>query len=77
MLHILITIFKVSESGLKDMCTFSSIVLNITLCTCKVIFLLSAHSSSVVGYIMGYKVQCNNTLCEYHDCYCSCSWTNS
>ena len=24
MLHILITIFKVSESGLNDMCTFSS-----------------------------------------------------
>ena len=30
-----------------------------TLCTCIMIFLLSAHSSSVVGYIMGYKVQCN------------------
>ena len=43
-----------------------------TLCTCMMMFLLSAHSSdSVVGYIMGYKVQCNSTLEDYHDCYYS------
>ena len=24
-----------------------------------------AHSSSGVGYIMGYKVQCNSTLRDY------------
>ena len=40
-------------------------------------FPLSAHSSSVVGYIIGYKVQCNSTLGDYHDCYCSSNWINS
>ena len=66
----------VSLSRLKGMCTFSSsaqhdivYLYNDVSIKCTLLF-------SVVGYIIGYKVQCNNTLGDYRDCYCSSNWIN-
>ena len=54
-----VTIVSLSGLNLKA-CAHLAPALNMTLCTCIMImmFLLSAHSPSGVGYIMGYKVQC-------------------
>ena len=59
------------------MCTFSSSAQHDIVYLYYDVSIKCTLLFSVVGYIIGFKVQCNSTLGDYHDCYCSSNWTNS